>query len=169
VTDPFLGELRAFALPPDKIPAGWSPCDGTLLPIGANNALFALIGRTYGGDGTTQFALPDLRGAMPICARDGAPMGERVGEWEHTLTETELPKHRHTLQGTNAPASDRVPTGGQLAAALNLYTDGAATTSLHPETVAGGGNGAAHSNISPHLVVTWCICTTGIFPDAPEE
>src|ERR1700741_469703 len=109
---PFLGQLLAVSF--NFAPKGWVICAGQLLPINQNQALFSLLGTTYGGDGRVNFALPDLRGRVPIHMGSGHTLGEKGGEQAHTLTLAELPGHAHVLAGTNTPAEPNTPAGNQL-------------------------------------------------------
>jgi microcystin-dependent protein len=163
MSEPFLGELRlmSFNFPPK----GWAFCNGQLMPINQNQALFALLGTTYGGNGQSNFQLPDLRGRTPIHvgASTGVVQGMQLGEEFHTLTAGELPQHVHFMNASATPADQTTP--GVLAAGANLYRDGAPTSSLHPATVSNRGGGMAHENRQPFLVLNWCIAiVSGIFP-----
>jgi len=160
MSEPFLGELRlmSFNFPPK----GWALCNGQLLPINQNQALFSLLGTTYGGNGQTNFALPDLRGRTPIHAGDGVVQGQALGAESHTLTIGELPQHVHLVHASAAPADQSAP--GVLAAGANLYRDGSPTVALHPATVANRGGSQAHENRQPYLVANWCIALGGVFP-----
>lgn len=166
MAEPFLAELRlmSFVFPP----AGWALCNGQLLPINTNQALFALLGTTYGGNGQTNFALPDLRGRVPIHRGAGWVEGQRFGEEFHTLTHSELPTHTHALTASALAGNSRAP--GMLAAAPNAYRPAPSSpsngdfTTIHPDTVATVGGSQAHENRPPHLVLSWCIAIQGIFP-----
>lgn len=168
MAEPFLSEIRimsfAFA------PKGWALCNGQLLPINQNQALFSLLGTTFGGDGRVNFALPDLRSRTPIHVGQGHTVGERGGEQAHTLSIAELPTHTHAANATSDPhvvspenyqplASDAL-----FAVVNNLYTGAAALTSLLPGTLAGVGGSQAHLNMQPFLTLTFCIALQGIFP-----
>jgi microcystin-dependent protein len=164
MSDPFLSEVRlmsfAFA------PRGWAQCNGQLLPINQNQALFSLLGTTFGGDGRTTFALPDLRGRTPIGVGSGHALGERGGEPAHTLVSTEMPAHGHILSGTSTPGNTVVPGGNLLAASANqLYhaPDGS-PTGLSQASVASVGGNQAHENMQPYLTLNYCIALQGIYP-----
>src|SRR6476619_1025769 len=133
MADPFLAEIRlmSFGFPPK----GWALCNGQLLPINQNQALFSLLGTTFGGDGRVNFALPDLRGRVPIHVGSGHTLGERGGEQGHTLSIAELPTHTHVANATSATSNTNIPTNAVLAATNNLYTAPTNLTSLSPSTV----------------------------------
>jgi microcystin-dependent protein len=163
MAEPFLSEIRicSFGFPPK----GWALCDGQLLPINQNQALFSLLGTTYGGDGRVNFALPDLRGRTPIHFGSGHTLGERGGEQAHTLSISEIPTHTHTLQGTSATANPTpVPTNAYLAPTASLYTAPTNLTSLNPASVTNVGGSQAHLNMQPFLTLSFCIALQGIFP-----
>lgn len=157
---PYLAELRlmSFNFPP----RGWAQCDGQFMAIDQNQALFSLLGTTYGGNGQTNFALPDLRGRVPVHVGGGVIQGQPLGEEFHTVTINELPEHTHALRGSAAPADQTTP--GLLASGANLYRDGSPTTALHPESVGPRGGTQPHENRQPYLALTWCIALIGIFP-----
>jgi microcystin-dependent protein len=160
MAEPFLAELRlmSFAFPPK----GWAFCDGQLLAINTNQALFSLLGTTYGGDGRTTFGLPDLRGRTPVHMGAGLTLGQRLGEEFHTVTISEMPEHTHAVQASRTTANAAAP--GVLAAAGNAYRTGSPGVSLHPATTATVGGSQPHENRPPSLVLGWCIATQGIFP-----
>src|SRR5713101_486737 len=162
MAEPFLSEIRimSFGFPP----RGWATCDGQLLPINQNQALFSLLGTTFGGDGRVNFALPDLRGRTPIHVGSRHTLGERGGEQAHTLSIAELPTHTHVANATSATGNASNPTGNVLAAANNLYTAPANLTSLSPTTVVNAGGSQAHLNMQPFLALSFCIALQGIFP-----
>ena len=147
-------------------PKGWALCDGQLLPINQNQALFSLLGTTYGGDGRVTFALPDLRGRVPIHigGQGGHTLGERGGEAAHTLSIAELPMHTHFSNATSMSGSTPVPTGNLLGQASNAYRTADNLTTLHPTTVANVGGSQAHLNMQPFLTINFSIALQGIFP-----
>jgi microcystin-dependent protein len=146
-------------------PKGWALCNGQLLPINQNQGLFSLLGTTFGGDGRTNFALPDLRGRVPIHVGDGHTLGERGGELAHTLSAAELPGHTHAVNAvTTATADSASPSGNLLGGGNNVYSRTAANTTLHPSTVGNVGGGQPHSNVQPFLTLCFCIALQGIFP-----
>ncbi|MEM7116762.1 MAG: tail fiber protein [Chloroflexota bacterium] len=164
MTEPYLGEVRIFGF--NFPPAGWAKCDGQLLSIEQNQALFSLLGTTYGGDGRTSFALPELRGAVPIHIGDSDPQGSYGGTESQTLEVGEMPSHNHTFKVANKTSSFRDPTGRVLSQSNQpLYqTNTAVSTHLNSGTVANAGSGAGHENVQPSLVVNICIALTGTYP-----
>ena len=166
MSEPFLGEIRIFSFnsPPD----GWAPCEGQVLPIDQNQALFALLGTAYGGDGETTFALPDLRGQVPIHKGNGRVLGEATGASGVTLGVAQLPQHTHTLAASPANGVTSNPANGFLAAASNLYASPAAgrLTTLHPGSVKPAGGSQPHGNMMPYLVLSFCIALEGSAPSA---
>lgn len=165
MAEPFLSEIRLMSFV--FAPRGWALCNGQLLPINQNQALFSLLGTTFGGDGRVNFALPDLRGRVPIHVGSGHVLGDRGGEHSHTLSVAELPTHRHVVNAattvTNGSAS---PSGRVLGAANNVYGRTGPGTSLHPGTVQNAGGSQPHPNTQPFLTISFCIALQGIFPSA---
>jgi microcystin-dependent protein len=165
MAEPFLGEIRMMSF--DVIPQGWLPCNGQLLPINQNQALFSLLGTVYGGNGSTTFGLPNLQGKAPISFGQGFNLGQTGGEAAHTLVTAELPAHTHSLQATSATATSNIPANTLLLASTapnDLYTGAASLTPLQAATVSNVGGGQAHSNMQPYLTIAFCIATQGIFP-----
>jgi len=162
MAEPFLSEIRIFSF--NFPPKGWAFCDGQLLPINQNQALFSLLGTTYGGDGRVNFGLPNLQGRTPIHMGSGHTLGERGGEQAHTLSIAEIPTHTHAAQASSANSTTPIPAGNLLAAANNLYAGPANLTSLAPDTVPNIGGSQAHLNMQPFLVLNFCIALQGIFP-----
>lgn len=162
MTEPFLAEIRimSFSYPPK----GWAKCDGQLLPINQNQALYSLLGTTFGGDGRVNFALPDLRARSPFHVGGGHTLGERGGEQAHTLSIAELPTHTHALSATSANGATPIPTNAVLAAANNVYAAPSALTGLQPASVSKAGGSQAHLNMPPFLTLNFCIALQGIFP-----
>ena len=162
MAEPFLSEIRimsfAFA------PRGWALCNGQLLPINQNQALFSLLGTTFGGDGRVNFALPDLRGRVPIHVGSGHTLGERGGEQAHTLSIAEIPTHTHVLNGSPSNATVPVAVGNVLAAANNAYGPPNSLVALNASSVANVGGSQAHLNMQPFLTLSFCIALQGIFP-----
>ena len=166
MAEPFLSEIRVFSF--GFAPKGWALCNGQLLPINQNQALFSLLGTTFGGDGRVNFALPDLRGRAPIHTGDGHTLGERGGEQAHTLSQAEIPQHTHFLAGSTNTANSDNPTGRVAAKpGVNMYSSSAlsvAVTAMSPAMVANTGGSQAHLNMQPFLILNFCIALQGIFP-----
>lgn len=168
--EPFLGEIRAFSF--GHIPQGWLPCDGRQMSIQQNQALFSLLGNRYGGNGTTSFNLPDLRGRTPIHFGQGPgnqiiSLAELGGTESVTLTLSEMPQHTHGVLATNNTASTNVPTAAALAASantINAYSTPTPGAFLAPGAVTDNGSGQGHENMQPSLTVSFCIATSGIYP-----
>jgi microcystin-dependent protein len=162
MASPFLSEIRIFSF--NFPPKGWALCNGQLLPINQNQALFALLGTTYGGDGRVNFGLPDLRGRVPFHMGSGHVLGERGGEQSHTLIISELPSHTHTPTASSAAANNSSPTGNFWANAGKSNFNSAANTAMAPQGISNVGGSQAHDNMSPYLVLNICIALQGIFP-----
>jgi microcystin-dependent protein len=163
VSEPFLGEVRlfSFAFPPRN----WALCNGQLLSISQNQALFSLLGTTYGGNGTTTFGLPDLRGRAPMHEGNLHTLGERSGEEGHTLITNEIPLHGHQLMASTSDADFPIGTNNVLAAppGAQIY-EGTPGAAMSASTVANAGSSQAHGNMQPSLVISFCIALAGIFP-----
>lgn len=170
MAEPFLSEIRlmSFVFPPK----GWALCNGQLLPINQNQALFSLLGTTFGGDGRVNFALPDLRARVPIHAGSGHTLGERGGESAHTLSIAELPTHTHVFQASSTGASTNVPTANVLARGqasngnpINYYdTSPSNLVAMAATSITNSGGSQAHLNMQPFLTLSFCIALQGIFP-----
>ena len=148
-------------------PKGWALANGQLLPINQNQALFSLLGTTFGGDGRVNFALPDLRGRTPIHVGSGHTLGERGGEQAHTLSIAELPTHTHVLNGTSVLATDSTPTSSLMlsqSTPQNVYGPATALVAMSPSSVSNVGGSQAHLNMQPFLTLSFCIALQGIFP-----
>ncbi len=160
--DPFIGEVRmmSFAYPP----RGWAQCNGQLLPINQNQALFSLLGTNYGGDGITNFAVPDLRGRVPIHLGNGHTLGEMGGAEAQTLTLTELPAHTHLLNATSDDANTDNPTDSLLGKTADKSFAPNGSTIMGSSTVGAVGGSQPHTNTQPSLVIGFCIALMGIFP-----
>jgi microcystin-dependent protein len=169
MADPFLSEMRmmSFGYPP----RGWALCDGQLLPINQNQALFSLLGTTFGGDGRTNFMLPDLRARTPIHVGDGHGLGEAGGASQHTLAVSELPGHTHAAsaataqadQNSNSPAPSRMPAQSNFS---YLYGPVANLQPMAANALSSVGDSRPHDNQQPYLALTCCIALVGIFPSA---
>jgi len=162
MAEPFLSELRIMSF--DFPPKGWAHCDGQLLPINQNQALFALLGTTYGGNGQTTFGLPDLRARTPIHVGGGHSLGERAGEQAHTLSISETPTHAHSAIAASNNSDSALPSGNHLGSTANLYGAPAGLATLAPDTIANVGGSQAHLNTQPFLTLNFCIALQGIFP-----
>lgn len=161
MAEPFLGEIRMMSF--DFPPKGWAECDGQLLPINQNQALFALLGTTFGGDGRTNFALPDLRSRTPIHAGNGHALGESAGEQNHTLASAEMPAHDHLARVASA-SNQPSPKDNFLGEVANFYGSPASLTPINPATVSPAGGSQPHQNMQPFLTCNFCISLAGIFP-----
>jgi microcystin-dependent protein len=162
MAEPFLSEIRIMSFV--FAPRGWALCNGQLLPINQNQALFSLLGTNFGGDGRVNFGLPDFRGRTPIHMGGSHTLGERGGEQAHTLSISELPTHMHTVQGTSDPAALNVPTGNRLAAVSNGYAPAANLVATGASSITSVGGSQAHLNMQPFLTISFCIALQGIFP-----
>ena len=172
MSEPFLAEVKivGFNFPP----RGWAQCDGQVLPINQNQSLYSLLGTTYGGDGRTSFALPDLRGRVPIHEGQapGQPtnhtLGSKGGEDAHVLTTQEIPAHTHLpLQATNNDGSAQAPGGNVLARSVSLAYEAAAPAvgpDIQPGSVSVVGSGQGHENEMPYLTLNFVIALQGLFP-----
>jgi microcystin-dependent protein len=170
MADFFVGEIRTFAF--GFAPSGWAPCEGQLLSISQNTSLFALIGTTYGGDGKSTFALPDLRGRVVVGtgtapSGSGFDLGGAGGEESHRLTEAELPVHRHRARGGTSHGTVDSPANALVAAVGNHYTRNGGVAGMSPDAIAGAGGDAPHNTMQPYLPLTTCISLFGVFPQRP--
>jgi microcystin-dependent protein len=165
MAEPFLSEIRimSFGFPPK----GWALCDGQLLPINQNQALFSLLGTTFGGDGRVNFGLPDLRSRTPIHVGSGHTLGERGGEQAHTLSIAEIPTHTHVLNGSSS-AGTLIIAGGNLAGSSpsQMYNGPTNLAAMSPGAISSVGGSQAHLNMQPFLVLNFSIALQGIFPSA---
>jgi microcystin-dependent protein len=157
---PFLGELKLMSF--NFAPKGWALCNGQFMPINQNQALFSLLGTMYGGNGQTTFALPELRGRVPMHLGNGFTQGESGGQEAHTVTSSEMPAHNHLVNASNTGGNSSNPT--MLAQASEAYNAPVSLTPLPPGTVTNVGGGQAHENRQPFLTLSWCIALIGIFP-----
>jgi microcystin-dependent protein len=168
VSEPFLGEIRMFGF--SFAPDGWALCNGQLLPISQNTALFSLLGTTYGGDGTTTFALPDLQSRVPVHQGQGAGLSSRVqgqagGTETVTLAATQMPEHTHPVKASSSAAASGIPEGRAMArSSSHIYHDPDASTVMNAKMLGDAGGSEPHGNIQPYLVLNFCISLTGIFP-----
>ena len=163
MAEPFLTEIRIMSF--NYPPKGWALCNGQLLPINQNQAMFALLGTTYGGDGRVNFALPNLQGRTPIHVGSTHTLGEAGGEQAHTLSAAELPAHTHALQASASAGDAAAPTNKVPAASPSaLYRPQGALAQTARRTVAQAGGGQPHLNMQPFLALNFCIALQGIFP-----
>ncbi len=165
MSEPFLAEVKIFGF--NFPPRGWAQCDGQILPINQNQSLYSLLGTTYGGDGRTSFALPDLRGRTPAHpGAEGVTLGRRAGEESPALTIAQIPSHDHALQGSSDIANTPVPTGNVLAssAPAEIYHGDQNRQAMNAGTIANTGLGQGHNNMQPYLTVNFCIAIQGLFP-----
>jgi len=177
MSDPFVAEIRIF--PFNFPPTGWAFCDGQLLPISQNTALFSLLGTFYGGDGKSTFALPNLQGATPLFWGQGSGLslydiGQDGGEPTHTLSTQELPSHPHTLNAQTATGSSSDPNGNTLcegqfsnqtsSGAVQYYSTTAPNVNMSPNATGFTGGNGPHNNMMPYLTLNFCIALQGIYP-----
>jgi microcystin-dependent protein len=163
MAEPFLSEIRIMSF--GFAPKGWALCNGQLLPINQNQALFSLLGTTYGGDGRVNFALPDLRGRVPIHVGSGHSLGERAGEQAHTLSTSELPTHTHVANGSSTPADTNTPDNTTyLGVVSNTYAAAGNLVAMAASEIGNVGGSQAHLNMQPLLVLNFSIALQGIFP-----
>jgi microcystin-dependent protein len=172
MSTPFLGELRIMSF--SYAPKGWAQCNGQLLPINQNQALFAVLGTTYGGDGRVNFGLPKLQGRVPFASGDGFALGETGGEYAHTLNMSELAAHNHTMMGKNGnadtgpPATDTSVAIGHSTAqgqpAVSIFGTAAPNRTFAPNAITNVGGSQPHNNIQPYLCLNVCIALQGVFP-----
>ena len=169
MSEPFVAEIRIFGF--NFAPKGWAFCDGQLLPIAQNTALFSLLGTTYGGNGQTTFALPDLQDRSPMQPGQGPGLtdrfeGETSGAETVTLATAEIPSHTHGLGASNTPGDTPIAVGDTLARATGAYQSNAAQNlvQMHAQGLASAGGGQPHDNRQPYLVLNFCIALQGVFP-----
>ena len=162
MSEPFLSEIKIVSF--NFAPKGWALCNGQLLPINQNQALFALLGTTYGGDGRVNFALPDLRGRIPIHFDSFHTLGQRAGEENHTLISNEMAAHTHPVSASNADPNQGLPTGNIWANGSEAYSSSAPDGSMNPASIGGAGGSQPHANLQPYLVMNFVIALQGIFP-----
>jgi len=169
MSEPFVGQIKMFA--GNFAPRGFAFCDGQLLAISGNDALFSLLGTIYGGDGRTTFGLPDLRGRLPLHVGQGPglsnrPIGSKGGTEKETITEAQLPSHTHTMQGSSSTANQSGPQNRVVAEAstFSLYQSGAPNVQMLPDAITSVGGGQSHTNLMPFLCINFIIALFGVFP-----
>jgi microcystin-dependent protein len=165
MSEPFLSELKCVSF--GFAPKGWTQCNGQLLPINQNQALFSLLGTTYGGDGRVNFGLPNLQGCAAMHMGDGHTLGELGGEQAHTLSISEIPTHVHSLRGIAATQNQGSPSNNMLANTqgnLAIYGPATSLVAMFPGDLASVGGSQAHLNMQPFLTMNWIIALQGIFP-----
>jgi microcystin-dependent protein len=169
VSNPFLAEIRIF--PFNFAPKGWAFCNGQIMSISQNTALFSLLGTTYGGDGKSNFALPNLQGNAPMHPGQGPglslhDLGETGGSDTVTLLQSQMPSHLHAVTASQADATDRLPTGNLPAGGLGIgqYAAPGTVTNLSTKATTAAGGGLAHNNLMPYLTLNFCIALQGVFP-----
>jgi microcystin-dependent protein len=161
MSEPFLAEIKIISW--NFPPKGWTFCNGQLLPINQNQALFSILGTTYGGDGRVNFALPNLQGRSPVHVGNGIVLGEQGGETAHTLNISELPAHNHVPRANNVAPTLSSAAGNVWCANPNLYNS-TANGAMNPASIAATGGSQPHENMSPYLVLNFIIALQGIFP-----
>lgn len=165
MSEPFLAEIRIFAF--NFAPRNWALCNGQILPISQNTALFSLLGTTYGGNGVNTFALPDLRGRAVMGFSPAHTEGEVSGEESHPLSNSEMPQHVHTIQASNVTGNTATPVNNILSAESSGVTAPYAATAnatMNPAALGNAGSGQAHANMQPYQVLNFAIALAGIFP-----
>ena len=163
MAEPFLSEIRIFSF--NFPPKGWAFCNGQLLPINQNQALFSLLGTTYGGNGQTNFALPNVQGCTPIHVGAGHTLGEKAGSSSVTITQQQMPEHIHAVSASqSAQGGTPVPANNFLGSANNMYHAPSSLTTMRANEVGNTGGSQAHTNLQPYLVLNFCIALQGIFP-----
>ncbi len=170
MSEPFLAEIRIVAF--NFAPRGWALCDGQVLPINQNQSLYSLLGTTFGGDGVTSFALPDLRGRTAIHFDASFPLGNKAGEQTHALSVAELPSHQHPMQVSADDATTALSPGGNVLARslVASYADATGSVTnlvdpgLLPASIKNAGGGQGHENHMPYLALNFAIAITGLFP-----
>jgi microcystin-dependent protein len=162
MSEPFLSEIKIVSF--NFAPKGWALCNGQLLPINQNQALFSLLGTTYGGDGRVNFALPNLQGRIPIHFGSGHILGEVGGEENHTLIASEMPAHTHTFSASNATPNQGTPAGNMWASNSGAYSSASTDSSMNPASISSAGGSQPHANLQPFLVLNFIIALQGIFP-----
>ncbi|MGE5704361.1 MAG: phage tail protein [Clostridia bacterium] len=162
MSEPFVGEIRLFAN--NYAPRGWMFCEGQILQINQNQALYSLLGTVYGGNGVTTFALPDYRGRVPIHVSQTIPLGTAQGEAAHTLTINEIPQHTHQVSASSNTPSSPYPANNAWAATDNTYDPAATMVTMNANAIGTAGGSQPHNNMQPYLVLNYAIAVQGIYP-----
>jgi microcystin-dependent protein len=165
MSEPFLSEIRIMSF--TFAPRGWAQCNGQILPINQNQALFSLLGTTYGGDGRVNFALPNLQGRAPMHVSNSHTLGERGGEAAHTLNISEMPSHTHVASAVNTAPTAGSPAGGRVlsqSSGANAYAAATNLQAMAPNALASVGGSQPHQNMQPYLTLNFCIALQGIYP-----
>ena len=162
MSEPFLSEIKIVSF--NFAPKGWALCNGQLLPINQNQALFSLLGTTYGGDGRVNFALPNLQGRIPIHFGNGHTLGEVGGEENHTLIASEMPAHTHTFSASNATPNQGTPAGNMWASNSGAYSSAQPGATMNLASISTAGGSQPHTNLQPFLVLNFIIALQVIFP-----
>lgn len=170
MSDPFVAEIRMFGF--NFAPTGWAQCNGQLLPLSQNTALFSLLGTFYGGDGKSTFALPDLQGSVPIHSGQGSGLseyflGQQGGTDFVTLLQSEMPAHAHTFDCSEEVVNEASPVNFFFGAGETRYAAPAAIVQMAPQALTPAGGSLPHNNLMPYLVVNFCIAMQGVFPPRP--
>ena len=170
MADPFVAEIRMFGF--NFAPTGWAQCNGQLLPISQNTALFSLLGTVYGGDGKSTFALPNLQGSVPLHPGQGQglslyDLGQQGGSQFVTLLQSEIPAHTHAFSASEEVVNELSPTNFFFGAGETRYAAPAAITQMAPQALSVAGGSLPHNNMMPYLVVNFCIAMQGVFPARP--
>jgi len=163
MSSPFIGEIRMFA--GNFAPVGWAFCNGAVIPISQNDALFNLIGTTYGGDGQSTFALPNLQSSVPVHVGPGFALGQTGGAETVTLTTSQIPSHSHVPQANSAPGTQAGPSGGAWAeSTLDQFSSSSPSVNMSPAALGSSGGSQPHDNMVPFLVINFILSLFGIFP-----
>ncbi|MGH1427600.1 MAG: phage tail protein [Arenicella sp.] len=162
MSEPFLAEVRMVGF--NFAPRGWAFCDGQILPINQNQSLYSLLGTTYGGDGRTSFALPDMRGRTPLHVSSTHREGQKSGEETHTLAANEMPQHQHSIQGSTTEVSTNVPDNHVVGVNPGAPYSANRNGTMGSNQLRNTGGGQAHENMQPYLAVNFCIALRGLFP-----
>lgn len=163
MSEQYLGEIRLFGF--GTVPSGWARCDGQVLQINTNQALYSILGATYGGNGSSTFALPDLRGRVPVHVSSSITRGQKAGEEAHVLTTNEMPTHTHIVNGSSESATLKVATGNVWGKSTNnIYSVDQPNTNMNTQALSTSGNSQPHQNMQPYSVANYCIALVGIYP-----